>query len=81
MKLHWFTGKMKSLTTRKQSKHLFIKFAKQALEITRESSREDQVFMNLETDFKEKSYQYKQKAKAVNISGQTIYTLLRLPIN
>lgn len=56
MKLHWFTGKMKSLTTQKQSKHLFIKFTKQALEIHREGSREDQVFMNLETNFEEKSY-------------------------
>lgn len=61
---------MKSLTTQKQSKHLFIKFTRQALEITRESSREDQIFMNSETDFKKKSYQYKQKAKAINISGQ-----------
>ena len=56
MKLRWFTGKMKSLTTQKQSKHLFIKFMKQALEITRESSREDQVFINLETNFEKKSY-------------------------
>lgn len=50
--VHW--ENVKSLTTQKQSKHLFIKFTKQALEIHRKAV-EDQVFMNLE-HFEEKSY-------------------------
>ena len=79
MKLHWFTGKMKSLTTQKQSKHLFIKFMKQALEISRESSREDQVFMNLETNFEKKVINTNRKPKQLILMDRQFFNFSGYP--